>query len=92
MDETTAKIWADHYDADAAERTPITPHGYSRDTKLLVTLVNHIKRLEATLLAVHGNTPGPMNPIPLPVTAFELELLRRDDAAVDDALSRLGVA
>ncbi|MBF6063015.1 hypothetical protein IU500_12435 [Nocardia terpenica] len=90
MDADLAKAWADTFDPDDTAEKPVTPHGYSLQVKLLVTLVNHIKRLEAVLLAVHGNTPSPMAPIPLPTNALEIELLRRDDAVVDEVLTRLG--
>ncbi|WP_378734919.1 hypothetical protein [Nocardia brasiliensis] len=91
MDEELARQWADQYDPDApATAAPITPHGYSLSVKLLVLLCNRIEHLEAVLLAVHGNKPGKLAPIPLPTNALEIELFRRDDAAVDDALARLG--
>lgn len=91
MDTELAAQWADQYDPDQpAPAAPVTPHGYTLTAKLLVLLCNRMERLEAVLLAVHGNHPGRLNPIPLPTNALEIELLRRDDAAVDEALIRLG--
>ncbi|WP_280442926.1 hypothetical protein [Nocardia brasiliensis] len=93
MDEELARHWAEEYDPDAPRpATPVTPHGYSLSVKLLVLLCNRMERLEAVLLAVHGNRPGKLNPIPLPTSALEIELFRRDDAAIDDALFRLGAS
>lgn len=93
MDEDLARHWADRYETDApTPAPPVTPHGYSLSVKLLVLLCNRIEHLEAVLLAVHGNRPGKLNPIPLPTNALEIELFRRDDAAIDDALARLGAS
>ncbi|MBM4637814.1 hypothetical protein GS451_07140 [Rhodococcus hoagii] len=90
MDPELAKHWADQYDPDDTTPPVLTPAGFTPELRELRDVVNHLKKLTATLLAVNGNKVGRLDLKPYPTTALELELKRRDDAEVDEHLARLG--
>lgn len=90
MDPELAQYWADQYNPDDTTAPVLTPAGFTPELRELRDVVNHLKKLTATLLAVNGNKVGRLDLKPYPTTALELELRRRDDVEVDEHLARLG--